>query len=212
MASRDSAAAFVFSDSDDDDKSFYGFVEEDLEKFQIGLNVDSESDVSEDDFDYDSEEEDGDNDEEDGNDDVVWSRLGSSVDANVGPYSRQQGVLHNLDDSSQAVDFFKLLIPDSFFDHVAEQTNLYAQQCRDRAAAAGRPHRVGWIPTNSPEVKAFFAMNIMFGLIRVPELDMYWSKQEGFHKDWIASIMSCTRFKQMNRYLHLRDSNKSFST
>ena len=66
------------------------------------------------------------------------------------------------------------MFKDSNFDKIAEETNRYARQAMET-----KPDPA-WRETDAEEVKAFFALNILFGIKQLPEVYSYWSKNQLF--------------------------------
>ena len=56
------------------------------------------------------------------------------------------------------LNFFNSMFEDSNFDSIAEETNQYARQAMQTKLDPA------WRETNAEEVKAFFALNILFGI------------------------------------------------
>ncbi|PFX20609.1 Peptide methionine sulfoxide reductase MsrB [Stylophora pistillata] len=156
-------AAVVQSDSEEEE--FLGFGQQ----LESSRNVsDSESDISvssvntEDLSDFeltDSETE------EDGV--VPWNTNRDPVEVN--PFVQNTGPVTNVTGTS-TLDFFKLMFKEENFDRIAEETNRYARQAM---AIKADPE---WRETNAVEIRAFFAVNIMFGIKQLPEIHSYWSK------------------------------------
>ena len=97
--------------------------------------------------------------------------------------------------------FFSLLLPESFWSDVAEQTNLYAQQKQEEKGAADK----NWKPATPDEMKLFIFVQFMFGVHRMPETAMYWSTDPLLRVPAIADIMSKGRFQKLSQYFHLND-------
>ncbi|XP_029635014.1 uncharacterized protein LOC115210552 [Octopus sinensis] len=55
-------------------------------------------------------------------------------------------------------------------------------------------------------MRAFFTINIMFGVKQLPRLCNYWSPDVRYGDPCISSIMSKTRYSKISQYLHLTDS------
>ena len=111
------------------------------------------------------------------------------------------GVSHNLPADATPFDFFSLLLPESFWSDVAEQTNLYAQQKQEEKGAADK----NWKPATPDEIKLFIFVQFMFGVHRMPETAMYWSTDPLLRVPAIADIMSKGRFQKLSQYFHLND-------
>ncbi|XP_014784704.1 piggyBac transposable element-derived protein 4-like [Octopus bimaculoides] len=55
-------------------------------------------------------------------------------------------------------------------------------------------------------MRAFFTINIMFGVKQLPRLWNYWSPDIKYGDPYISSIMSKMRYSKISQYLHLIDS------
>lgn len=108
--------------------------------------------------------------------------------------------------------FYSLLVPDEIFDMIAEQTNLFAlQSCGSRnLKPSSRSH--AWKPTDKHEIKRFFGLILYMGLVRLPKLTYYWSKDKILGQTFPSTIMSRNRFEIILQYLHFSNNetaNKS---
>lgn len=57
------------------------------------------------------------------------------------------------------------------------------------------------------ELQAFIGMNIVMGMLQLPQVRDYWATSGILDTPWFASIMTCDRFYAILRYLHLVDSS-----
>ena len=97
---------------------------------------------------------------------------------------------------------FNLIFKDSNFDSIAEETNRYAQQARKT-----KPDPA-WHETNAKEVKALFALNILFGIKQLPEVYSCWSKNQLLRVPEVQKIFPRNCFPKISPYLHLNDKRK----
>ena len=85
------------------------------------------------------------------------------------------------------------------FEDIAEQTNIYAMQTLTRT----RSWRLNkWIPTNKCEIKKLFGLLIWMGLVKLPEIHLYWSKDPTFAQSFPPSVMPRNRFELLLRMIH----------
>ncbi|CAG5051487.1 unnamed protein product [Parnassius apollo] len=108
--------------------------------------------------------------------------------------------------------FYSLLVSDEIFDMIVEQTNLFAlQSCESRnVKPSSRSH--AWKPTDRHEIKRFFGLILYMGLVRLPKLGYYWSKDKILGQTFPRTVMSRNRFEIILQYLHFSDNetaNKS---
>ncbi|CAG5000267.1 unnamed protein product [Parnassius apollo] len=108
--------------------------------------------------------------------------------------------------------FYSLLVSDEIFYMIVEQTNLFAlQSCESRnVKPSSRSH--AWKPTDRHEIKRFFGLILYMGLVRLPKLSYYWSKDKILGQTFPRTVMSRNRFEIILQYLHFSDNetaNKS---
>ena len=101
----------------------------------------------------------------------------------IQPFEELAGPVHHLPEDATPLDFFSLLWEPSFFQLLAEQTNLYARQRQ-----VEKPNRK-WYPTTSEEIKAFLGINIIMGIDQKPALTHYWSTDPYLGNQGIQSVM-----------------------
>lgn len=98
-------------------------------------------------------------------------------------------------------DFYKLLIPDELFDKIDLETNLFAEQ----SIAKGKKlfsHSHSWKPTDRQESLKKIGLLLYMGLVRVPKISYYWSKDDILGQRFPSTIMSRNRFELILQYLH----------
>ena len=136
---------------------------------------------------------------------ALSDRLGKKWSTNlhsvrVIPFTDQPGPIHQLKDDATPIEFFHLLWEPSFFQLLADQTNLYARQKQTT-----RPDR-RWHPTSPEEMMAFVGVNIIMGIDHKPEISNYWSTDEYLGNEGVKKVFPRERFEALTRYLHLNDS------
>ncbi|XP_053989515.1 piggyBac transposable element-derived protein 4-like [Hylaeus volcanicus] len=100
-----------------------------------------------------------------------------------------------------AEDFYALFVTDEMFEHISEQTNIYAAQS---GIASQRTDK--WTPTNKNEIKRLFGLIIWMGMVKLPSLRLYWSQDPSiFSQTFPRTIMSRDRFELLMRMLHFAD-------
>ncbi|KAJ8299337.1 LOW QUALITY PROTEIN: hypothetical protein KUTeg_023397 [Tegillarca granosa] len=113
---------------------------------------------------------------------------------NIGQFTHQTGPNHCLTLDARPLEYFFLLMPEIFYEVVAHETNLYAEQ---KIRQNGPDPR--WHLTTPEEIRAYIGINIMFGIKQLPRLWCYWSPDPRFGDTWISKIMPKTRAKQGGR-------------
>ena len=136
---------------------------------------------------------------------LKWSQ--DVRETRVEPLTEPFGVQFNLPDDAKFMDFFSLFLDDPFLEEFVTQTNLYAIQTRAAAQAAGKPHRMPWIPTTLPEMKVFLAFQMSMGIRSTPKVDDIWSTDDQIRDHFLAKLLSRNRYWALSRYFHLRDTS-----
>jgi hypothetical protein len=136
-----------------------------------------------------------------------WILGGNNI--TVSPFVQETGPSVNLADNAGVLDFFFLFFGEEFFESITIETNRYASDARRKALASGNPHRTDWTPTTVPEMRAFIAMQIMFGVMPVTDMNLIWStiSWAGPSYPWYSSIMPRNRYWALSRYFHVRDTS-----
>ncbi|KAJ3604350.1 hypothetical protein NHX12_029091 [Muraenolepis orangiensis] len=116
-------------------------------------------------------------------------------------FSALSGPQHSLGDDADTRDYFRLLFPDSLFEHMVEQTNNYALY-RQRMSGKSDPH---WHPTDLREMKAYVGLNILMGINQLPDSGMYWASDIFIGNAGFKKTMTARRFEKLTQYLQLCD-------
>ena len=193
----DSEVASLFGDSGDEE-SFDGFGEggrDDSNNSDIDLDgLEAEEDdagpqvpeVPQPGDDTDDEEE-----------EAQWTP--HLTDIRVPPFLAASGLNLDLNNPNE-LDIFLNFIGDDLWDIIVEESNRYAQQkLGDRFANFHRITRV--------ELKAFIGINIIMGIMRLPNYALFWSTDDFFGNKGIKRTMTKNRFEELS-YLHFSDSTK----
>lgn len=99
-------------------------------------------------------------------------------------------------------NYFVQFIGDDLWDFIVVETNHYARQ-----KLSDSPDQLAnFVPATYAEMKAFMGINIIMGIVKLPNVAMYWSSDDYFGNQ-IKKVMSKNRFKEISFYLHLNYSN-----
>ncbi|KAJ8912470.1 hypothetical protein NQ315_014570 [Exocentrus adspersus] len=103
---------------------------------------------------------------------------------------------------------FRAFLTDNILVEMVHQTNLYATEIlteSEDTSSESRLHR--WTPTNEKEMFQFMGIIAYIGVVKMPTLESYWSKDDLFRNSFIPKIMSRNRFQLLLRMWHF-SSNK----
>ena len=93
---------------------------------------------------------------------------------------------------------------------IVQQTNLYAEQFMDATNLPPKSRANLWNNTTHDikELKKFFSLIIIMGLIHFPTIENYWVKSWPFLTSTFSSIIKSDRFTLLLKFLHLNDTTK----
>ena len=129
--------------------------------------------------------------------DSPWSK---SLSVNpIEGFSSEVGPTVDIPDS--ALDIFHLFYTPQFFKHLEVETNRYAKEVMDSEMYES------WKPVDVADLKAFFGINILMGLNKLPSIDDYWKQSPVYHYSPIADRISRNRYREISRYLHFVDNS-----
>lgn len=128
---------------------------------------------------------------------IIWLR--DHRHTNAADFSSEVGP--NIDeDVTSPVQVFECLFPPELIESIVYQTNLYATQKMGGSTS--------FQPTNSQEIKKFFAINLLMGLKKLPSYTDYWSSDPMMRDNYISSIMPRNRFSWLISNVHINDNSK----
>lgn len=109
-------------------------------------------------------------------------------------------------------DFFSLMVDDAIFQLIVDDTNEFAIN-KIAAKEASKEARIrNWSTTDIFEMKSFFALILFMGLVKLPKLSDYWSRDEIIGHPFPRTIMSRNRFELLLQMVHFSqqdEANKS---
>ena len=100
------------------------------------------------------------------------------------------------------------MMTEEMMNDMVKQTCLYADQYVAKHTIRPRSRVRQWVrtPFTTDELRKFFTVVIVMGLVNYPRLKDYWLTSWPFATSTISSIMSRDRFSLILRFLHLNDS------
>ena len=111
-----------------------------------------------------------------------------------------------------SLEVVRLFLDDRFFDEVVAGTNEYDSR---RLAESGRS-RSGmreWEDVGGTEMEKIFGLLFAMGLVHKPTLkDYYWLTDFVVRSSLHREIMSCNRFEEILRHLHVVDNRSSLDS
>lgn len=191
----------------------------DEEIYQL-LLADSDSELSADSDEESAENIMSDNTSESGSDNDIIDVSMNWVDVNNAAGTIKLNLCDNNDfdmvvksDHSNFSDPYKAFLqfmPRSVFEHVAKETNIYADQFLDTTfdfSPRSRYHK--WTKCTTEDIQAMVALDISMGMCRKPTLHMYFSKNS-----WLTAtpnygqVMSRDNYCLLRSFMHFTNNEK----
>lgn len=105
---------------------------------------------------------------------------------------------------------YSLLVPDNIFENIAVQTNTFAEQTKLNTKPRSRSH--AWNPITKDDIKQFFGLVLYMGLVKLPKLSLYWSKDNIFGQSFPRTVMSRNKFELILQKLHFSNNETADSS
>ena len=187
-----------FLSSSEDEDEFLGFLPEEINEGRI-QRVRADSDVSVDEI-LSSDEESLEAPIERGEtEDEGWSE--ELTDIFIPPFTEEIGGTFTLDSNATEADFFHKMFPESIYDILATQTNLYALQLQVQRREVDK----NWKETTPTEIRRYVGLRIFMSVVHLPDIKMYWSQDRFYGNFAVADVMTRDRFEKISQYLHAND-------
>lgn len=190
----DPVVAALFEDSGDEE-IFEGFE-------RVGRDRDNDSDIDLEGLEAEEDDAaaqvpDG-HDTDDEEEEARWTD--QLIDIQLPDFLAATGINLVLDNPNE-LDIFLGFIGDDLWDKIVEESNRYARQ------KLGDRFQNFHVITRA-ELKAFIGINIIMGIVRLPNYALYWSNDEFFGNQGIKRVMTKNRFEELSCYLHFNDSSR----
>lgn len=89
------------------------------------------------------------------------------------------------------------------------QTNLYADQVIDVLRSKGQLKKYSrakkWRQVSKEEMRSFLALMFLMGIIKKPDIPMYWSTDPMLATPFFSSVMTRNRFQAIWSFFHVND-------
>lgn len=134
------------------------------------------------------------------NDEDEWIDINDSVpDLDV---FTEECKLNIPDDVKTPEDFYRLLITDDFLDKIVIETNIYAEKTISATELKPKSRLKSWKPVDREEMRKFFGVLLVMGLVRLPRMNDYWSQNAMYRNNYIVSVMTRDRFQMILKFWH----------
>lgn len=122
-------------------------------------------------------------------------------------FKKNQQLLVPVPGRGRPIDFFNLIIDDTFLSQIVEQTNDYAVQVFLSIETYSKSRITNWKHLTVPELKIFIGLLLHTGTIQLTRVNDYWKTDPLFNIPIFRKHMSRNRFLLILRYLHFTSAN-----
>ena len=177
-------------DSDSEEEEFFGFSTDDIARADISGESDISADERSDKSSTEDEESDSSSAESGGKED--WSDNLEFVI--VEDFNKPTGPTTVLPATATSGDFLNLVFPEDLIQHIVDETNRNARQKQQQSGTVDKD----WMPVNSSDIRAFFAIWFIQGINSVPSERHFWSKNPILGNVKVQNVMSRNRYLKIN--------------
>ena len=136
-----------------------------------------------------------------------WTQNFSQIYVNqfTGPVGTNLGIEF---DTSVAtpLDYFQLYFSDQVFQRICDNTNKFKNfRVQQKRITSPDYTEQFWNDTDLLEMKAYFRLSIMFGLLNQPRYRNFWSKDPFLGNPGVQRVFSLKRYSKLSEYLHVSD-------
>ena len=139
--------------------------------------------------------------------DPEWTQDFSDIHVNqfTGPVGPNLGP--DFDTSvTTLLDYFQLFFSDEVFQHICDNTNKFKQfRVQQKQITAPNFVEKFWEDTYVVEMKAYFGLAVLFGLLNMPRYRNFWSKDPFLGNPGVQRVFSLKRYSKLSEYLHVSD-------
>ena len=120
----------------------------------------------------------------------------------------------DLGDSPSELEIFSKVFSDEVFQLMVTEMSCYARQEINKFEAADeQPSQnsyVGkWFDVTVPEMKAFVAMILLMGIVKLPSYPLYWKMHDLLEFPALNKIMASDRLLSISQFLHLSNDKEN---
>ncbi|MCG7879142.1 MAG: transposase [Candidatus Thiodiazotropha taylori] len=135
-----------------------------------------------------------------------WSNI--DTPPTIAPFTRDVGLTVDLDEEAEPIQFFKLFFNEDYWPIIVTETNKYAEAKIAQQPLSPNSRLHEWTPVTVDEVKLFFALCILMGVVYKESIEDYWTTNESTMTPFFNKKMSRNRFLAILSNLHLSDSTR----
>lgn len=108
---------------------------------------------------------------------------------------------------AQPIDFFEHYLTEDVIDLMVVETNRNANYVISKRRLSRKSRLKDWKNTNPEEMRKFIGVLLYMGLVPLPRISDYWSKDVLYKFTAASKVMSRNRFQLILRFWHFNDNN-----
>lgn len=121
-------------------------------------------------------------------------------------FTADPGIKVFISDAGDPLEYFHLFFDDNIISHIVDETNRYARNFIETTHMTPSSRTLRWQETDSEEMKKFFALLILQGLVQKPVERWFWSKRPILLTPFFGQVMSSQRYSLLMKFLHFENS------
>ena len=95
--------------------------------------------------------------------------------------------------------FIQLFLTRTLLNYLAEETNMYGMYCRD---VLKQKNALNWQGCSLGDIAHYLGLSMLMGIIRLPNLRLYWSTETLYKFPQFSSVMTSARYLELSRFFH----------
>lgn len=109
--------------------------------------------------------------------------------------------------ASDVIEFFQLFLTDEILEIIVTETNRNGKQNLQDQMTSPRSRLAAWKDTNVDEMKRFIGILLWMGLMKLPSISSYWSRDCLYRNGIASTTMTRNRFQLLLRMWHFADNH-----
>ncbi|GBM21673.1 PiggyBac transposable element-derived protein 4 [Araneus ventricosus] len=124
------------------------------------------------------------------------------------PFIGNPGPNFTMADDATVLDYFELFFDDVMLQIIVKETNRYAQQYMNKAVPKERSRWKKWTDTDEKELRLFFSVLFLQGIVKKPKQEYYWSKRHILQTPIFHQVIQKDRFILLMKFLHFTNNEE----
>ena len=108
--------------------------------------------------------------------------------------------------TASPLQYFQLFFSNDVFERICKNTNKFKKFRVEQKKITSPDYKEQfWYDTNVSEMRAYFGLAVIFGLLNQPRYRNYWSKDPFLGNPGVQRVFSLKRYSKISEYLHVSD-------